>query len=101
MAVITCNSESHIRYQLQSILTWLGETFTSVHQHLDYYIGRQLIEERAIGLFGKSHVESIPSIMVTFDREFAGNVILIKLLETGMNVTELIPPMMTPVYGLP
>ena len=23
------NNESHIRYQLQSILTWLGETFTS------------------------------------------------------------------------
>ncbi|HNP23940.1 MAG TPA: pyruvate kinase [Panacibacter sp.] len=84
------SSESHIRYQLQSILTWLGETFTSVHQHLDYYTGRQLIEERAIGLFGKSHVESIPSIMVTFDREFAGNVILIKkLLETGMNVARI------------
>lgn len=85
------SSESHIRCQLQSILQWLGEVFPNEEDNAcDYHFGRKLIEDRADELFGKSHVENIPSIMVTFDKEFADNFQLIKkLLESGMNVARI------------
>jgi pyruvate kinase len=85
------SSESHILRQLQAILQRLGRQFTPGDlSDCDYYAGRELIQKRAIQLFGSKRDATIPYIMVTFDTEFVDNFQLVKkLLEAGMNIARI------------
>ncbi len=85
------SSESHILYQLQSVLEHLGEKTKSSQRSLcDQQTGRRLIQERTISLFGPETQAGIPHIMVTFDTGFATDQDKVhQLLTAGMNVARI------------
>lgn len=85
------SSEGHILRQIQAIRERLGTRYQAKDiAACDYYTGKQLLESRAIKLFGEKHEQALPWIMVTFDTPFADNYKLIKkLLEAGMQVARI------------
>jgi len=85
------SSESHVRSQLNSVLSRLGVSpLPGAHKLDDYFSANILRHEHATTLFGARGKNDIPSIMVTFDTEFAENLSLVKhLLCSGMNVARI------------
>lgn len=85
------NSESHILYQIQAILHWLGiETPRERLFPCDNQAGRISLQKKAIQLFGNKESDRIPYIMVTFDLSFAQDTAFVKkLLKEGMNVARI------------
>ncbi len=85
------NSESHILYQIQAILSWLEDR----KQPEDWFpcnnnTGRLTLQRNALQLLGNKETDRVPYIMITFDKSFADDVAFIKLLlKEGMNVARI------------
>jgi len=83
------SSESHIKAQLINIMHWLGYTKPEVYE-VDADTGLRRLENNVHSLFGKPIRENAPSIMVTFDTNFADDFQLVcDLLENGMQVARI------------
>lgn len=85
------SSESHILYQLQSVLENLGEKIKpALRSKCDHQTGRSLLQQRTVTLFGPGTSTGIPYIMVTFDTGLAEEPDKVRqLLAAGMNVARI------------
>jgi len=82
------NSESHMRSQLRAVLERLGAP--PADTAITYREGAERLQQEAIGLFGPSSADIIPTIMVSFDTTFAEDYGLVKrLLQAGMNIARI------------
>ena len=85
------SAESHILYQLQSVLQHLDNpTAPSQRAVCNQRMGRTLLQQRTEQLFGPETNPAIPHIMVTFDTDFAEDHEKVQqLLLAGMNVARI------------
>jgi pyruvate kinase len=85
------SSESHILRQIQAIRERLGHTYQE--EELDtctFPYSKLIINNRSRELFGERSKESSPHLMVTFDKEFIGDIEKIKkLMESGMDIARI------------
>jgi pyruvate kinase len=85
------SSESHILSQLQAIQARLGKQYNPEQlSACTYEFSKREMVEKNVRLFGVKKDVSIPYIMVTFDKSFAGDLEHVKnLLRSGMNVARI------------
>jgi pyruvate kinase len=83
------HSESHIRSQLINTMAWLGNK-TEIPCRIDATSGQALLSKNVTMLFGDNHNKMAPSIMVTFDTEFADDGDLVSnLMKHGMRIARI------------
>ncbi|MEX2514331.1 MAG: pyruvate kinase [Cyclobacteriaceae bacterium] len=85
------SSEGHIHRQVQAVRERLGHSYPLDELSSNSFDTSKLkLEENCIGLFGPRTTANCPSIMVTFDTDFASNYQLVEdLLKNGMNVARI------------
>jgi len=84
------SSESHVRFQLLSILERLGKRINARDNLYDYKNGRKSIKKNSALLFGRGKDDKIPSIMVTLDGSVAVDYSYIrKMIESGMTIARI------------
>jgi len=85
------SSESHVRWQINAVLNRIQVTPPAVKNGItDFFAAQHMRHERATALFGARKNNDIPTIMVTFDKELAWNLPMVKqLLYSGMNVARI------------
>jgi pyruvate kinase len=85
------SSESHVRWQLNAVLSRIGVTPPrTAHEISDYFSAIKKRHQRATTLFGPKENSNTPSIMVTFDTELAEDLAMVKnLLRSGMNIARI------------
>jgi pyruvate kinase len=81
------SSEGRIRAQVVQILTWLGSNRTINIPDID---GDAILKKNSEGLFGEPAANSALPVMVTLDRDFAGDKALAEeLLQNGMSIARI------------
>ncbi len=84
------SSESHILGQIQQVLARLGVEDQAPVATFAYQSSLASLKRQTKFLFGKQAHESMPHLMVTFDRSFADEYKIVKkLMESGMNVARI------------
>lgn len=84
------SSESHVRGQLWAILQRLGAAPQLSPPAFTYSSSKTALSQKAQALFGQKQIESVPCIMLTFDRQMAEEYEKVKsMLQSGMNVARI------------
>lgn len=84
------SSESHVRYQILSVLQHLGVNLEFSDNLMTYKTGRKSLKRNSVHLFGRKKSDKIPSIMVTLDGKTATRYDHIKeLIQSGMTIARI------------